>query len=106
MVEACKKLEMMPTPEGALDLKLNLTHVIDGFHSNEHTLPIAPLEKDVVQMFAQSGIGETPTLIAPYGSPWGATIYSEKPEVHDEAKPNHFPPHPTSARTTKRPPFR
>src|SRR2546430_14585004 len=29
MVEASKELEMMPTTEGALDLKLNLTHVID-----------------------------------------------------------------------------
>src|SRR5207245_6012460 len=37
MVQASKDLEMMPTTEGALDLKLNLTHVIDGFHGNEHT---------------------------------------------------------------------
>jgi len=43
MVQASKELEMMPTTEGALDLKLNLTHVIDGFHGNEHTLPITPL---------------------------------------------------------------
>ncbi len=53
MVQASKELEMMPTTEGALDLKLNLTHVIDGFHGNEHTLPITPLYKDVMQMFAQ-----------------------------------------------------
>src|SRR5207237_9583921 len=63
MVEAAKELEMMPTTEGALDLKLNLTHVIDGFHGNEHTLPITPLYNDVIQMFAKSGIAETPTLI-------------------------------------------
>src|SRR5262249_37748544 len=37
MVQAAKELEMMPTTEGALDLKLDLTHVIDGFHGNEHT---------------------------------------------------------------------
>src|SRR5207249_2731963 len=63
MVQASKELGMMPTTEGALDLKLNLTHAIDGFHGNEHTLPITPLYKDVIQMFAQSGIAETPTLI-------------------------------------------
>jgi Tol biopolymer transport system component/imidazolonepropionase-like amidohydrolase len=105
MVEACKKLEMMPTTEGALDLKLNLTHVIDGFHGNEHTLPIAPLEKDVVQMFAQSGIGETPTLIVAYGSPWGENIYYENTEVHDDAKLNHFTPHNIIDEKTKRRPF-
>jgi hypothetical protein len=49
MVQAAKELEMMPTTEGALDLKLNLTQVIDGFHGNEHTLPVTPLYKDVLQ---------------------------------------------------------
>jgi len=57
-VQASKELGMMPTTEGALDLKLNLTHVIDGFHGNEHTLPITPLYNDVIQMFAKSGIAE------------------------------------------------
>jgi len=46
--QASKELEMMPTTEGGLDLKLDLTHVIDGFHGNEHTLPITPLYKDVL----------------------------------------------------------
>src|SRR5581483_8148078 len=50
--QASKELEMMPTTEGALDLKLDLTHVIDGFHGNEHTLPITPLYNDVLQIFA------------------------------------------------------
>jgi Tol biopolymer transport system component len=93
MVEASKELEMMPTTEGALDLKLNLTHVIDGFHGNEHTLPITPLYKDVVQMFAQSGIAETPTLIVNYGGPFGEDYWYESMNIHDDAKLNHFTPH-------------
>ena len=93
MVEAAKELEMMPTTEGALDLKLNLTHVIDGFHGNEHTLPITPLYKDVLQVFAQSGIAETPTLIVNYGGPFGEDYWFENSEVHDNAKLAHFFPH-------------
>ena len=93
MVQASKELEMMPTTEGALDLKLNLTHVIDGFHGNEHTLPITPLYKDVLQMFAQSGIAETPTLIVNYGGPFGENYFYESTNVHDDAKLNHFTPH-------------
>jgi Tol biopolymer transport system component len=93
MVGACLELQMMPTTEGALDLKLNLTHVIDGFHGNEHTLPIAPLYKDVIQMFAQSGIGETPTLIVNYGGPFGEDYWYENANVHDDPKLNHFTPH-------------
>ncbi|HEY2351657.1 MAG TPA: amidohydrolase family protein [Candidatus Acidoferrum sp.] len=104
MVEAAKELEMMPTTEGGLDLKLDLTHVIDGFHGNEHTLPITPLYKDVIQMFAQSGISETPTLIVNYGGPFGEDYWYENSEVHDNAKLNHFTPHKIIDERTKRRP--
>ncbi len=104
MVQAAKELEMMPTTEGALDLKLNLTHVIDGFHGNEHTLPVTPLYKDVLQMFAQSGIAETPTLIVNYGGPFGEDYWYEYSEVHDNAKLNHFTPHRILDDKTKRRP--
>src|SRR6266403_2099416 len=104
MVQAAKELEMMPTTEGALDLKLDLTHVIDGFHGNEHTLPIAPLYKDVIEMFAKSGIAETPTLIVNYGGPFGEDYWFENSEVHDNAKLNHFMPHRVIDQRTKRRP--
>jgi Tol biopolymer transport system component len=104
MVMASKELEMMPTTEGGLDLKLNLTHVIDGFHGNEHTLPITPLFKDVLQIFAQSGIAETPTLIVNYGGPFGQEYWFENTNVHDNAKLNHFIPHNLiDERTNRRP---
>jgi Tol biopolymer transport system component len=104
MVQASKELEMMPTTEGALDLKLDLTHVIDGFHGNEHTIPITPLYKDVIQMFAQSGIGETPTLIVNYGGPFGENYWYTNTEVHDNAKLNRFTPHRILEQKTKRRP--
>ena len=104
MVMASKELEMMPTTEGGLDLKLNLTHVIDGFHGNEHTLPITPLFKDVLQMFAQSGIAETPTLIVNYGGPFGQEYWFENTDVHGDTKLNHFIPHNLiDERTNRRP---
>jgi len=104
MVQASKELEMMPTTEGALDLKLDMTHVIDGFHGNEHTLPITPLYKDVIQLFAQSGIAETPTLIVNYGSPFGENYWYEYSEVHDNARLNRFTPHRILDGKTKRRP--
>jgi Tol biopolymer transport system component len=104
MVMASKELGMMPTTEGGLDLKLDLTHVIDGFHGNEHTLPITPLYKDVIQIFAQSGIASTPTLIVNYGGPFGEDYWYEYTEVHDNAKLNHFTPHKIIDEKTKRRP--
>jgi Tol biopolymer transport system component len=104
LVQASKELGMMPTTEGALDLKLDLTHVIDGFHGNEHTLPVTPLYNDVLQMFAQSGTADTPTLIVNYGGPFGEDYWYEYSEVHDNAKLNHFTPHRIIDQKTKRRP--
>jgi hypothetical protein len=93
MVEACKRSEIMPTTEGGLDLKLDLTHALDGFSGNEHALPIVPLYKDVVQLFSQSGIYYTPTLLVAYGGPWAENYFYETTEVHDDAKLRRFFPH-------------
>jgi imidazolonepropionase-like amidohydrolase len=105
MVEASKELEMMPTTEGGLDLKLDLTHVLDGFAGNEHTLPITPLYKDVVEIVAQSKIGYTPTLIVAYGGPFAENYYYETTEVHDDPKINRFTPHNVMDGKTQRRPF-
>jgi hypothetical protein len=102
MVEASKELEMMPTTEGGGDMKLDLTHVIDGFHANEHTLPLIPLYKDVVQLFAQSGTADTPTLIVNYGAPMGENFWFENTNVHDDVKLNHFTPHGLIEQKTRR----
>ena len=67
MTQAAKALDMMPTTEGASDLNLDLTHVLDGFSGNEHALPVSPLRQDVVTLFAQSRTSLVPTLSVLYG---------------------------------------
>ena len=93
VAQAAQELEMMPTTEGGLDLKLDLTHVLDGFNGNEHALPIVPLYRDVVELFARSGIGYTPTLLVAYGGPFAENYFYVTTEVHDDAKLNRFTPH-------------
>ncbi|MCH6553047.1 MAG: amidohydrolase family protein [Acidobacteria bacterium] len=102
VVQAAKELEIMPTTEGGLDLKLDLTHAIDGFAGNEHSLPIVPLYKDVVELYAQSGIGYTPTLLVNYGGPFAENFFYETTEVHDDAKLNRFTPHNIIDQKTRR----
>jgi hypothetical protein len=93
MVEACRKNEVMPTTEGGLDLKLNLTHAIDGFSGNEHSLPVVPLFSDVVDLFARTGISYTPTLLVAYGGPFGETDFFTTTSIHDDPKIRRFIPH-------------
>jgi Tol biopolymer transport system component len=107
VVLAARELEMMPTTEGALDLKLDLTHVLDGFSGNEHSFPIVPLYKDVVELVAQSGISYTPTLLVAYGGPFAENFYYTTTEVHDDEKLNRFLPHNLiDSNTQRRPWFR
>ena len=92
VIEACKKLNIMPTTEGALDLKLDMTHAIDGFSGNEHALPIVPLYKDVVQLFTQTKITYTPTLLVAYGGPWAENFFFESKDWYSDPKLRRFFP--------------
>lgn len=93
IIMAAKEQKLMPTLEGGLDLKLNLTQILDGYAGLEHTLPIMPLYKDVVQLVAQSGIVYTPTLLVQYGGPWAENYFYETTDVHGDRKMRRFAPH-------------
>ncbi len=92
MIEACNEYRIMPTTEGALDLKLDFTHAIDGFSGSEHALPIVPLYKDVIEVFAKSGITYTPTLLVAYGGPFAENYFYETTEVWNDPKLRRFLP--------------
>jgi hypothetical protein len=93
VVMAAKELELIPTTEGGSDMKMDLTHAIDGMHGNEHTLPVIPLYKDVVELFARTRTAYTPTLLVQYGAPIADEYFFTRTEVHDDPKLNRFYPH-------------
>ena len=92
VVQASKELGIIPTTEGASNLKLNLTHAIDGFAGNEHSLPIVPIYNDIIQLFAKTGITYTPTLVVSYGGPSGKYYFFEKDDVYNDKKLQRFNP--------------
>ncbi len=93
VVKASQELGLIPTTEGGRDLKLDLTHAIDGFWGNEHTLPVTPLFNDVAQLFAQTQTAYTPTLLVQYGGPIAEEFFYTTTDVHDDEKLNRFYPH-------------
>ena len=93
VVQASKELGLMPTTEGGRDMKLDITHAIDGFHGNEHTLPVFPLYKDVVGLYARTKTAYTPTLLVNYGGIIAEEYFYTTMEVHDDKKLNRFYPH-------------
>jgi Tol biopolymer transport system component len=92
LVEACKEHRIMPTTEGASNLKLGLTFVIDGFSGLEHYWGIFPLYEDVVELVARAGAFYTPTLMQLYGGPPGRDYFFLSTDVHDDPKLQRFIP--------------
>ena len=62
LLDAARKANIMVTAEGSIDLKSNLTRVIDGFPQTEHMWAYHRLYGDVVQLAAACRVSYTPTL--------------------------------------------
>ncbi|MBI3819798.1 MAG: PD40 domain-containing protein [Planctomycetes bacterium] len=81
ILQAAREEQMMVVPEGGGDLESNMSMILDGHTTIEHALPVAPLHKDVVELFAKSGTSYTPTLLVAYGGLWGELWYYQHDEV-------------------------
>ena len=92
IIQAARELKLMPTTEGSLDLKLNLTMAQDGYSGTEHNLPGVPLYNDVVQLLVQSGMATTPTMLVTYGGPWAENYFYTRENVIDDMKLRTFTP--------------
>ena len=90
IIMAAKELGLMPTTEGGLDQKLNITHGIDGYPGIEHTLPITPKFDDVFQWYKGTGVTNSPTLIVEYGGPFGEGWFYQSEDLLGDAKLRHF----------------
>jgi len=87
-----RELKVTPTNEGGRDAKMDITHAMDGFGATEHNLPISPLYKDIVELFAQSGTAITPTLMVTVGGPWAENYFLAKYDIYKERKLTRFVP--------------
>ena len=104
LAKAAAELKLMPTTEGALDMKLNITHIIDGFSGNEHNFPLLELQDDLVELTAFSEIAYTPTLLVSYGGPWGENAFYVNESPRGDDKLARFMPYQQiAARTLRRP---
>lgn len=93
IIMAAKEQGLMPTTEGGLDYKLNMTQLFDGYPGHEHAIPIYPLYKDVTQTIASSKMTVTPTLLVSYGGPWAENYYYTTQSPLKDPKLNKFTPY-------------
>jgi hypothetical protein len=92
LIMAARELHLMPTTEGGLDYRLNMTHAMDGYPGVEHTMPIIPAYEDVIELFKTSQTTNTPTFLVSYGGPWAENYFYTTEDVIGDAKIRHFTP--------------
>ncbi len=103
IIMAARDLGLMPTTEGALNIRQNLTETVDGYPGLEHSIPIFPVYGDYVKLFAETGRVYTPTLLVAYGGPWAENWFYSRENPHDDEKLRRFVPHDEiDARTLRR----
>jgi Tol biopolymer transport system component len=106
LLQATQALGMQATTEGALDMKLDMTQIQDGFPGNEHAFSAVPIADDIVQLFARSGVSYTPTLQISNGGLAGQQFYltsqSSPNAIHNDPKLRHFMPGSFIDRKTER----
>ena len=104
IIMAARELGLMPTTEGSLNLRQNLTETLDGYPGLEHSIPIFPVYDDYVRLFAETGRVYTPTLLVSYGGPWAENYFYSRENPHDDPKLRRFVPHDeVDSRTLRRP---
>ncbi|MBX3594601.1 amidohydrolase family protein [Sphingomonas sp.] len=90
---AARELGLLPTTEGSHNPKLILTQLLDGYAGNEHALPIAPFQEDVVKLYQFTRTSYVATLLVNTSGPAARSYYVA---LHDpaarDAKVRHFWP--------------
>ncbi|MDT5296079.1 MAG: hypothetical protein QOJ76_2959, partial [Acidobacteriota bacterium] len=92
IIKAARDLNMMVVPEGGSTYFHNMSMILDGHTGIEHALPIAPLYKDALTLFARSHTQYTPTLIVGYGGIWGENYWYQHSNVYENRKLLRFTP--------------
>jgi Tol biopolymer transport system component/imidazolonepropionase-like amidohydrolase len=102
IIMAARNQQLMPTTEGGLNTKLNITNLLDGYPGHEHAIPIYPLYNDLVKTIALSQMCVTPTLIVSYGGPFAENYWWETENPYHDAKVQYFMPYEELAGKTRR----
>lgn len=86
IIQAARELGIHVVPEGGSTFYTNMTMIMDGHSGVEHNIPVAPVYKDVLELWKTSNSGYTPTLIVNYGGLNGEYFFYQKNDVWENEK--------------------
>lgn len=107
IVQAASELEMMVVPEGGMRFQHNMSMLIDGHTTLEHSLPVQNIYNDVKQLWSQVATAYTPTFIVSYGGLMGEEYWYDRTNVWENPRLMRYSPkslvYPRSIRRSKAP---
>lgn len=107
VVAAALAENILVAAEGASVFQQDITIIQDGNTSLEHNIPQAVLYEDVLQLYQQTRVAYTPTLVVTYGGLAADPYWRMMTDVWTHPiLSKHVPPHilqPSSVRRTKAP---
>jgi imidazolonepropionase-like amidohydrolase/Tol biopolymer transport system component len=92
VLQAARELGLNVVPEGGALFMGNMTMLVDGHTTIEHSIPNAHLFDDVTQLWSQVDTAYTPTLIVAYGGIMGENYWYANTPVYDHELLLHFVP--------------
>lgn len=107
MVQAAREAEIMVVPEGGSLLQHNLSMIVDGHTTLEHSISTAKIYDDIRQLWSQSEMAYTPTMGVAYGGISGEHFWYDTTDVWKHPRLSQYVPSefldPRSMRRTKAP---
>ncbi len=92
IIEAARQLKMEVVPEGGSTFYHNMNMIADGHTGIEHSIPVSPVYKDVVDFWNKTDVAYTPTLIVAYGGQWGENYWYDRTNVWENERLLNFTP--------------
>ncbi|MDO6445204.1 amidohydrolase family protein [Colwellia sp. 1_MG-2023] len=91
-IQAAREAEMMVVPEGGSLLQHDLTMLIDGHTTLEHSIPTAAIYDDVKQLWSQSAMAYTPTMGVAFGGIAGENYWYDTTDVWKHPRLSKYVP--------------
>ena len=103
VVKAAQAEGMTVVPEGGSLYTMDVTLIQDGNSTVEHNIPLHTFYKDLVQLWGQTKVDYTPTLVVTYGGPAGDPYWRAHTNVWEQPiLTKHIPPTELAANNKRR----
>ena len=87
---AAREMGLNVLSESSSDPQMNLTQILDGVTTIEHSMGLAPFHDDVVRFWRGTEAGMTPTLVVVYNGPMGEGWFHQASKLWEDPKLANF----------------